>query len=239
MPVPSSVFRTLSNRLRKPSRLASQLSPTEQGLSLLECLMAIAVIGLTAAMITPPLFLAAATRVQNRRAEQSFQLAQGEVDRVQVLVALGQHTPARLPFAVTGQLGLVPAPTSLSTELDSVNATCNTYNDQSLPVSTGRRIDIDGDCQMDYFLQTFRSPGTISSTDPSSRLTEFKLGVRVYNALASNNLGQLQTEQASLQFTTGLGQQTTRPLSVLLTDVYWSDRSSTLCRFNNRVGCTP
>jgi prepilin-type N-terminal cleavage/methylation domain-containing protein len=218
----------------------TQTSTTEQGLSLLECMMAIVVIGLTAAMITPPLFLAAATRVQNRRAEQSFQLAQGEVDRIQVLVALGQHTPARLPFATGGQLGLVTPPTTLSTQLDSVNSTCNTYNDQPLGVNIGRRIDIDGDCQMDYFLQAFRSPGTISSRDNSnSRLTEFKLGVRVYTALAANNLGQLRPEQASLQFTNGLGSQTTRPLSVLMTDIYWSDRSSTLCRYNNRVGCTP
>lgn len=201
--------------------------------------MAIVVIGLTAAMITPPLFIATATRVQNRRAEQAFQLAQGEVDRIQVLVALGQHTPVRLPFTASGQLGLVSPPTTLSTQLDSVNASCNTYNDQPLAVNVGRRIDIDGDCQMDYFLQAFRSPGTISSSDRSGRLTEFKLGVRVYTALAANNLGQLRTDQASLQFTNGLGSQTTRPLSVLLTDVYWSDRSSTLCKYNNRVGCTP
>jgi prepilin-type N-terminal cleavage/methylation domain-containing protein len=217
----------------------TQASTTEQGLSLLECMMAIVVIGLTAAMITPPLFLAAATRVQNRRAEQSFQLAQGEVDRIQVLVALGQHTPDRLPFATGGQLGLVAPPATLSTQLDSSNSSCNTYNDQPLAVNTGRRIDIDGDCQMDYFMQVFRSPGTISSRDPSSRLTEFKLGVRVYTALAANNFGQLRTDQASLQFTNGLGSQTTRPLSVLISDIYWSDRSSTLCRYNNRVGCTP
>jgi len=58
---------------------------SESGLTLMECVVAIAVVALAGALITPPLFLAAATRVQNRRSEQALQIAQGEIDRIRTL----------------------------------------------------------------------------------------------------------------------------------------------------------
>lgn len=239
---PSNVLRYLSRRLTHTrSHLCCQpeLQSSEQGLSLLECLMAVAVIGLTAAMITPPLYLAAATRVQNRRAEQAFQLAQGEIDRIQVIVAKGQHVAVNLPQAAGGTLALVPPPSGASSQLDSVNATCNTYNDQPLPITTALRIDVDGDCSTDFLMQTFRSTGVTSSTDPQRRLTDFEVGVRVYAFLAQGNWANLQRDQASLVLTTGLGSQRTRPLSVLFNRMTWSEQSATLCRYNPGVGCAP
>ncbi|NET10377.1 MAG: type II secretion system protein, partial [Symploca sp. SIO2B6] len=73
---------------------------SEEGLTLLECVVAIAVIALTGAMIGPPLVMAAATRVQNRRAEQAQQLAQGEVDRIRAMVIQGNATAELLPKLV-------------------------------------------------------------------------------------------------------------------------------------------
>jgi len=70
---------------------------SESGVTLLECLIGIAVIAITATLILPPLFIASASRVQNRRAEQAFQIAQDEIDRIQTLVASGRHDPANLP----------------------------------------------------------------------------------------------------------------------------------------------
>ena len=91
----SSLFPTLLSCLVQPGRFLHSArqrqggGASEDGLTLLECLVAIAVIALTGAMIGPPLVMAAATRVQNRRAEQALQLAQGEVDRIRAMVIRG------------------------------------------------------------------------------------------------------------------------------------------------------
>lgn len=223
-----------------------QIAPnsTEQGLSLLECLMAIAIILLTAAMITPPLFIATATRVQNRRAEQALQVAQGQIDRYQVLMSKGQNTQALLPAIVTGNITAAPAPSGAAQSLKSV-ASCNTYNDQQIPASQVLLVDLDGDCQPDFLMQTFREAGRIPDSDnaalrPSgqNRATVFRVGVRVYSFLANGNWANLQTTQASLQITNGQGSQRTRPLATLYTTMYWSDRNFSLCEIQksgNRV----
>ena len=77
-----------------------QTRSSEKGLTLLECLMAVTVMGLTISLVLPPLLIAAATRVQTRRAEQSLQIAQGEVDRIRNLVAINRHIIDALPSAV-------------------------------------------------------------------------------------------------------------------------------------------
>ncbi|MDX2214618.1 MAG: hypothetical protein SFY66_15110 [Oculatellaceae cyanobacterium bins.114] len=219
-------------------------SSSEEGLSLLECLMAIAVIMLTAAMITPPLFIATATRVQNRRAEQALQLAQGEIDRLRVLVSQGQNTPARLPVTV-GTTTNPAGPAGLSGQLKSVNPSCNTYNDEQVPATSALRIDVDGDCQFDFLMQVFRTDGSLPvsedrNNNPSAleRRTDFVVGVRVYSFLAQSNLGGLETQQASLQLTTGQGSQRRRPLAVLYSRMNWSDQSFNLCQIQRNQGRT-
>jgi len=207
----------------RPLLLPLKVPPnsSEQGLSLLECLMAIIVIGLTAALITPPLFLATATRVQNRRAEQAMQLAQAEVDRVQTLVSRSEHIEESLPQDVQTDPG---PPTTLSD--------ANPY-DQLAPTEA-RRIDVDGDGSTDYFLQSFRS-GTQFSTGDDLRPTEFDLTVRVY-AYFTDDLTGLQTAPASLILTSGQGSQRIRPLSAVSNRIVWSDISSNnaLCNYHNQ-----
>jgi prepilin-type N-terminal cleavage/methylation domain-containing protein len=207
----------------------------EQGLTLLECLMAIVVIGLTVAMIAPPLVIAAATRVQNRRAEQALQIAQGEVDRVRAMVAKDQHTPARLP-AITnppgGNLQAVAAPASLYTQFRKSPGSCGTYNGQQIPVNQTLRVDVDGDCKDDFIMQVFRTQGNTNNseiTQGTNRPSEFQMGVRVYSILADGNWSNLQTLPASLQLTNGEGKQRSRPLAVLYTPFASSDQSDSLC----------
>jgi type II secretory pathway pseudopilin PulG len=252
---PTSLLRYLLRQQLNASRMLlvskegsdRQLASTsnEQGLSLLECLMAIAVILLTAAMITPPLFVATASRVQNRRAEQALQVAQGQIDRYQVLMAKGQNTPALLPAIVAGDITAAPAPTSAAQLLRSVNSSCTSYDDRQIPVTQVLPVDLDGDCQADFLMQTFREAGRIPDSDNSAlrpsgrnRATAFRVGVRVYSFLANGNWPNLQTTQASLQLTNGQGSQRTRPLAVLYTTMYWSDRNFSLCEIQktgNRV----
>jgi prepilin-type N-terminal cleavage/methylation domain-containing protein len=250
-------LRELSSTLRLAILAKSQVQPaqtSEQGLTLLECLMAIVVIGLTMAMITPPLVISAATRVQNRRAEQAMQIAQGEVDRVRALVAKDQHTPARLPAVATppgDNLQAVPAPAppanpatpSTAAPIKSPrNCGTGTYNNgEQIPINRGLRVDVDGDCKADFFIQTFRTVGTSSTAELASptlspRPSTFQMGVRVYSILADGSAGNLETTPASLQITRHQGKQRTRPLAVLYTPFSRSDQGDALCFYQSLTG---
>lgn len=203
--------------------------------------MAVVVIGLTMAMITPPLVIAAATRVQNRQAEQAMQIAQGEVDRVRATLARenGQNiTLTRLPAiaTVSGNLEDFPAPARPSTSSPmKSSATCGTanYNNgEQIAVNQGLRVDVDGDCKADFFMQTFLKAGTTmgSATTPS----DFQMGVRVYSILAAEaSASSLETKSASLQIVRGEGKRRTRPLAVLYTPFSQSDQGITLCSYHS------
>jgi type II secretory pathway pseudopilin PulG len=234
---------------RSPAKRSSEQRPSEQGLSILECLIAVAVLGLTAGLVLPPLVIASATRVQTRRAEQALQLAQGEVDRIRILVERNEHTPARLPaIANGGTLETVPAPGTAFTQLKSPS-NCNTRTEIQVPANRALLIDVDGDCQADFMMQTFRTQGSTTQSEQigQNRPSEFRLGVRVYSITAGRvdatrayvqpggNLTGLQTQAANLSLTSSEGNQLRRPLAVLYTRVSWGDRDSTLCDyFGNR-----
>ena len=217
---------------------------SEQGVTLIECLVAISIIAITGALITPPLFVAAATRIQNRRAEQALQLAQGEVDRIRILVARGMHTPAALPNTVATFNNTVPAPAGRIAQVRTVNTgacpagtNITRYDGTPLPVNSALGIDVDGDCRIDFLMQVFRSQGAVAVGERAqnggqNRPTEFQLGVRVYSASADGNWANLRTQQASLRFTTGQGNQRERPLAVLLSPINWSDTNFALCQYH-------
>lgn len=215
--------------------------------------MAVVVIGLTMAMITPPLVIAAATRVQNKRAEQAMQIAQGEVDRVRAMVARDQHTIARLPAVATvsGNLEAVAAPArpanpaspSAGSPIKSPrNCGSGTYNNgEQMPVNQGLRVDVDGDCEADFFMQTFRTQGTtrFSTVTPNPNPpSDFQMGVRVYSILAAASPNALETKAASLQIVGGEGKQRIRPLAVLYTPFSRSDQGDTLCSYHTESSRT-
>jgi prepilin-type N-terminal cleavage/methylation domain-containing protein len=242
-----SSLREISRTLRLATLAKSQVHPSkasEQGLTLLECLMAIVVIGLTVTMITPPLVISAATRVQNRRAEQAMQIAQGEVDRVRALVARDQHTETRLPAIATptdGNLQTVAAPAvpanpatpSTASPIKSPsNCGSGTFNNgEQMAITQGLRVDVDGDCKADFFMQTFRTAGTMNSAETTGlkRPSSFQMGVRVYSILADGSSGALETAPASLNITSHQGKQRTRPLAVIYTPFSRSDQGDALC----------
>ena len=233
--------RTRMRRAALAKSQVQQSKSSEQGLTLLECLMAVVVMGLTMAMITPPLVIAAATRVQNRQAEQAMQIAQGEVDRVRATLARegGQNiTLARLPAIATVSGSLegfsAPARPSTSSPLKSSATTCGTnYNNgEQIAANQALRVDVDGDCKADFFMQTFRTAG---GAPRGSAITppDFQLGVRVYSILAANSSDPLTTKPAALQIVRGEGNRRTRPLAVLYTPFSQSDQSgSALCSYH-------
>ena len=184
----------------------------EQGLTILECLVAVVVVSVVTASMTPPILVAVATRLQNQRAEQAFQLAQAEIDRVRLMLERGDYSTADLPpvsatsvRATSAPEGYVTAPTPIT-------------------VTKGLAVDVDKDNINDFVVQVFRSAGEKISTDDTRPIT-FEMGVRVYSSRAFQGASKptLQTDPAPLTFTNGEGYQRTRPLSVIYTRLTQSD----------------
>jgi len=255
----SAPFRPPSRRFKSlPKLLSSVNQPTssQAGVTLLECLIAVAVIGITSALILPPLFVAAASRVQNRRAEQALQIAQGEVDRIQTMVASGYHTvqpinrlPAIGTTSATVGLNTIAPPSVASSILKSVKTAitggCNTYTGQQIALNQALSVDVDGDCTADFYMQVFRDDVSTNrapwpTNAPPPPPNNFRLAVRVYSALALPNFGSMSTPvlPASLQITSGEGNQRLRPLAVLYSQAVWSDQSISLCKLQQQLGST-
>jgi type II secretory pathway pseudopilin PulG len=190
---------------------------SESGFTIIETLMAIIVITVLVVAITPPIFLAVGTRVQNQKAEEAMQLAQRQVDQVRVLIEKGNYTDSNLPpDAGTGQPNEVAAPTSFTCTTSASSNACP--------------FDINGDGKTDFYVQTFRTKGQTAGNP--AQTVAFYMGVRVYSALANGQSG-LQTTPASLKFTTEQGNQRKYPLAVMYTLVVRSDLKDSLTNYKN------
>jgi type II secretory pathway pseudopilin PulG len=253
------LFFKLNLALAKARCSMAKTTPaSEQGLTILECLIAIAVIIVTISVLTPPLLIATATRVQNKQTEQALQLAQGQIDRIRVLVERSSHYPSNLP-AVTSAAKLQDqiAPATVAALLKSNNSNCpSLYTTQQVSAEQALPVDVDGDCKADFLLQTFRTPGNITPTEQQragqnglgSRPSNFAVGVRVYSYLAAGtpptgSLNGLSVQPSSLQLTNSEGHRRTQPLAVIYTPFSWSDQSGSLCDYqstavqNTLAGC--
>ncbi|GAB4473498.1 MAG: hypothetical protein OHK0037_33950 [Elainellaceae cyanobacterium] len=215
-------------------------------MTLLECLVGIAVIAVTATLILPPLFIASASRVQNRRAEQAFQIAQDEIDRIQTLVASGQHGAANLPAsagAFTNGANVGP-PTAVAGVRKCVNSTLTTYTGSGVGALQAIPVDIDGltvggnNCAPEFYMQVFRSVSPNDTAPGGTRQNSFILGVRVYSVLAQDNFGSMTApvQPAALNITSGTGSQRVRPLVALYPRLTWSDQGTTLCQLHQQGG---
>ncbi|MBE9010500.1 type II secretion system protein [Pseudanabaenaceae cyanobacterium LEGE 13415] len=218
---------------------------SDQGLTLIEGLLAIVIISITMVSITPPIFWAVASRVQTQRAEQALKLAQGEIDRVRTIVDRGETASDRsfnlLPpttDAATNVRSGVAAPNAPPAQATEVLSTRSCPTTASFPpanTTTFVQIDTNGDCEADYLLQTFRSQGLDQNGNPFTNATNqtlsgFVMGVRVYSAVARPALvaSRGSTEPASLRGTNGLGNQLNRPLAVLFSTIVRSNDSQNL-----------
>ena len=194
---------------------------SEQGLTLIETLMAIVVIAIVITASTPPILLAVATRIQNRRAEQAMQIAQQQIERVRLIVDQGNYTNSDLPPAASisdpDDINTVGAPTApCSSSCTATQATEETKDD--------------------FLVQVFRDPGVSQAgvaPDGGAQVVAFRMGVRVYSPAAE--LGSLGTRPASLQMTSALGEQTRFPLAVIYADLARGDVTGTLDSYRDFV----
>ncbi len=104
------------------------------GFTLIESLVAIIIVSITVVAISPPIFWATGTRVQNRRAEQALSIAQATIDQVRAKVERGGATALELPAIDTGAAAgkrpnpAAPLPTAQWTPMQSVTLECNTVS---------------------------------------------------------------------------------------------------------------
>lgn len=207
----------------------------EKGLTLIECLVAIVIISITVVAITPPIFVATASRIQSRRAEQANAIAQAEIDRIRTLVERGStYTTDQLP--VSGGAGAaknIAAATGVNKDLLASPGTCTEkkYPEAATPAAATQVIpvDVDGDCIPEFAMQVFRNEGCIPTplqgVTPAVPPYAFTAGVRVYGYEVGNPMSKLSPERATLGLTTGRGGDNSasgaerKPLQVLYTKV--------------------
>jgi prepilin-type N-terminal cleavage/methylation domain-containing protein len=222
----------------KPIRKPDQTS----GFTLIESLVAVIIVTITVVSVLPPIFWATATRVQNRRAEQAVQLAQAEIERVRALVERGSYKREDLPPVDGSRSDIREAstttapPATASGIVRSTTANCKSNFDAAQPTDVKQYIAVDTDpnngCKPEFMVQVFRSAGTLpdgSATDAAP--DAFTIGVRVYAEPAFGTLnrsGVLETKSARLRGSSGLGQQSTRPMAVLYGTVVRSRTGSAL-----------
>lgn len=236
---PKSRLQSLALRwltVRPPEASFPHAPTDEAGVTLIESLVAMVIVSIIMLAMTPPIFLVVATRVQNRRAEQAMQLAQAEIDRVRVLVERGDYQLADLPANIGGgDVKTYAAASSILGQMVSSEQSCNTYTGTPVVSNTLLPVDVDGDCQQDYLVQTFRDEGEKVINDPTEPPITFEMGTRVYHAIAADKLGALGTDQASLSMTTGQKFQKEAPLATAYTTVIRGDAEFSLDRFRQEL----
>ena len=191
---------------------------TEKGLTLVESLAAIVIFGLSITAITSPVMLAMATRVRAYRAQQAMQIAQGEIDRVRLILERGdlshaQLTPLLPPDAGSGAAKAVGPP--------SGQGSCN-------PTATAPTQWCSVKVREEEFaVQTFRT-NTKTLRDLSSGQSQNQtpigliMGIRVYPIAAINSQQTLSTEPMSLGFS-AITTATAAPLVAIYTPIVRSD----------------
>ena len=123
-----------------------------KGLTLIECLVAIVIISITVVAITPPIFVATASRIQSRRAEQANAIAQAEIDRIRTIVERGSsYTTAQLPASGgAGAATAIAAATGVNTGLIVSPGTTGCPLKYPQPAAAAATqvipVDVDGDC---------------------------------------------------------------------------------------------
>lgn len=173
----------------------------EQGLTMLETLVGIMVIAAIVTALTPALVVAFATRIHNYRVQNAMKIAQGEIERVKLVVERGVYDATwtqQLPPSV-GQTGAgnfdldnsVQAPAS-----GQYKGACKDWQVQGTDLTTSWcSVDINGDAtnanweqNWDLAVQMFRSstPGTAYTTAGNQPIA-FIMGVRVYTRAALKN----------------------------------------------------
>lgn len=234
-----------ANRFKKTVvvaiNLRNRIGPS-QGLTLIECLVAILMVALLASAIAPALVLAVATRVQSQKSDQALKLAQSEIDRVRLAVEQGldsqtngEFFPPRVStLADKAVQGYGPPSATVVANRSGLDNGTKTLGIKLNPTQAGNVVSQDcvQDNSCDFAVQIYRAQGLTGKPDIA-----FAMGVRVYdyNAVISNS-ANLGTEALSLAMTSGQGKRSERPLAALYTTIASGEDKASLCDLFNYTG---
>jgi type II secretory pathway pseudopilin PulG len=204
----------------------SQFKSTESGLTLIESLAAIVIFSMAIVAVTPPIMLSMAARVRAHNAEKAMHLAQGEVDRVRVLLEAlvaekdeeeFKKLKAQLPpDEDNNRPQEVAAPTGTTT-------TCKSNS----PPGNAQTACLEADSN--FAIQTFIT----NRQEPTAGVPEaFWIGVRVYTAGAFSGGGTLTKDPASLAFSAA-NNMGSAPLAVQYAPIIVSDAPDADVRYRD------
>lgn len=234
-------------------RLRPVQGRSDAGLTLLEGLVAIILVAVAVTAMTPPIFIATATRIQTRRIEQANQIAQAEVDRIRLQVERGNYNVVDLPASIgDNPIQNAPAATANSTAalLTSRPDDCGgTMYPTATPAPVNQvvQVDQDGDCQPDFIMQVFRNDGEVpigeEDANGQPKPFSFDIGVRVYHFAPGTTPTLLTDATASGRMTSGrndtIDGDRRRPLAMLYTKISRSDNSKSLSELCKSLDNSP
>ncbi len=205
---------------------------SDSGLSLLEVLIGILIISVVVVASTPALILGVATRVQARRAEQASNIANQQIEQIQLLLDRGEYDNSDLPKVANINDTIQDLSDESKTTPNSFCDSCTKFTqvsdaNQLFKVQL-KKIDpnsIESKPDEYYLVQVFRSPGVPSGQDP---VKTFNVSARVYYKSAENQINNLGIDKAPLSLTTADGQAQRLPLAVLNVQLSRSDRDGSL-----------
>ncbi|KJH72362.1 transposase [Aliterella atlantica CENA595] len=185
------------------SKLRLSTQSNQAGFTIVESLVAIVVVSILMAAISPVITLSVATRVQARRIELASQAAKAYIDGINS----GAIAPPTITVArETNQyfLDSAPVPSALA-DLYCVNL-------DNIPGCSSNSAQ-------DLAIQGFRSQ---FSADADDAQKGYRLGLRVYRADAFSDRGALNKGSKQATFTGGLGNLKT-PLVEMTTEIATQD----------------
>ncbi|MEN9254303.1 MAG: prepilin-type N-terminal cleavage/methylation domain-containing protein [Gloeomargarita sp. GMQP_bins_44] len=217
--------------------LARPFQTPNDGFSLIEVVVATAIIGITAALIPPIVTLSVAARAQNQRVEQANLVAQGYIDLIRLRMerGLAGRTLAEFindldrlaPIHGAASLDAVPPPSASALRNADL---CILEGDLRSPDRTQLRrapcrLDINNDGRPDFGIQAFRIR---QQTAPNGRPLAFLFGVRVYSraVVQGTYTGPLGTQPASIRL--GASESLSNPLAVQYGRVFMPDSPDSL-----------
>lgn len=217
------------------------------GFTIIECLVAIAIVSILMTVIAPVISLAVGNRVQARRVELATQAARDYVNGIQAGVIEAPRQTIRLSEVDSGNnfvsqrtaFANVYPPSTSGSLLCRATTSSNFYCSNSA-TSSLYCVDLDGNgCTSnsgkDLLIQAFRSVTPVSADADKGYL----LGVRVYRADGFGDKSPLlksdpKTKRTQLTFSGGMG-KIKAPLVEMTTEIV--NNQANMQDFCDRLGC--
>jgi prepilin-type N-terminal cleavage/methylation domain-containing protein len=228
-------------------KIARLPTPDSSGFTILEALIAIAILSILMTAIAPVFVLAVGNRVQARRIELATQATKTYIDGIKAgtiespkhIVVLNE-VDSNKNFQAQRERFVATSPPSTSGGLPCQNIAVSNSYCWNNPTSSLYCFDLDGsgcssDSGQDLVIQAFRS----ASSETQSVERGYLLGIRVYHAAGFGDLTPLvasdsTTQRTQLAFSRGVG-NFKAPLVETTTEIVANE--SSINDFCDRLGC--